>query len=1290
MTVFQWAYKVLSKNRKIFTVFVIILFLIIGYFAQKIRLEEDITKMMPAGENSDDLQFVLQNSPFSEKIIINVFLKDSDAQPSPDSLIKFADRLVSEITGQLMPVYINEINYKISDDLFFDVFQKIYNNLPLFLEEEDYITIDSLLEPDKLDKTLSNNYKALVSPASMVLKKFIKADPAGISYIVLNKLKNLQVDENFGIYKNCIFTEDKKNLLIFLTPSAPSSETSINGRLIKRLDALTDSLSSFVYPQVKAEYYGAAAISVGNAHRIKNDVITTVSIAFIIIITFITLFFRRKSIFLIIFLPAVFGAGFALALLFIFKSAISAIALGVGSVLVGITIDYALHFFTHYRSKGSVNAVIKDVSYPILLSCLTTASAFLCLLFVSSSALNDLGLIAALSITGAAIFTLLVLPQLMGKPQQKSSGLKSFSIIDKISSFNPDKNIYIIISVLLLSIVFAFTAPKVKFESDMNKMNYMPDKLKQAEDNLDRINNVKLKSLFIVSLGDNLNQALQQNEKTEQIIKRLKEEGLVKKSGAISEILCSDSLQKVRIDRWNLYFTGQKKDEIKKNLTEAGSRHKFNEKAFAAFFSLLDKNYQTVNPENFNIIKKLFLSNLISEKENRSLIVNNLKVEQEDKKAVSEAFSGRKNIVVLDKQYLTHHFIDILKNDFNKLVKISLVVVFCILLIAFGRIELALITFIPMAVSWLWTLGIMSILGIHFNIVNIIISTFIFGLGIDYSIFIMQGLLQEYKYGYKNLRSYKTSILLSAFTTIVGVGVLIFARHPALRSMALVSIIGILSVIFISFTLQPVFFRWLIYHQGKIRVVPVTFKNLIFSLIAFIVFFTGSIFLTIAGVIILFLIPATKEKRKLIFHVVLKNTAWLMIYIMGNVKKDVLGFSKERFSNPAIIICNHQSHIDVLLILMLYPKIIILTNEWVQKNIFYSFIVKMADFYPVIDRIENHIEKIGERVSNGYSVLVFPEGSRSVLPKIRRFHKGAFYLAEKLKLDILPVILHGVGDCITKGEPFLKSGSITIKILDRIKYNDKAFGANHTERSKMIRKLCQSEFEKMRLLLETPGYYHNQLIKNYIYKGPVLEWYLRIKLRLEENYSLFDHLLPKKGVITDIGCGYGFMAYMLKFVSNKREITGVDYDREKTDVAAHCIRNRNPLFQEMSFVYAGAENYRLEQSDGIILSDILHYLPYADQEKILKLCISKLKPGGMLIIREGNTELQKRHKGTRISEIFSTRLLNFNKTKNDEGKLFFTSKQKILSYVENAGLSVEVIDKTKHNSNLIYVIKKTY
>ena len=119
----------------------------------------------------------------------------------------------------------------------------------------------------------------------------------------------------------------------------------------------------------------------------------------------------------------------------------------------------------------------------------------------------------------------------------------------------------------------------------------------------------------------------------------------------------------------------------------------------------------------------------------------------------------------------------------------------------------------------------MGLLDAKFNIVNIIVTTFIFGLGVDYSIFITQGLTQKHKFNTDSLISYKKSIGLSAITTLVGIGVLIFAQHPALKSIALLAIVGIVSVIFLTFTLQPILYDFLIQKRKEKRAHSVHFSN---------------------------------------------------------------------------------------------------------------------------------------------------------------------------------------------------------------------------------------------------------------------------------------------------------------------------------------------------------------------------------------------------------------------------------------------------------------------------------
>lgn len=168
-----------------------------------------------------------------------------------------------------------------------------------------------------------------------------------------------------------------------------------------------------------------------------------------------------------------------------------------------------------------------------------------------------------------------------------------------------------------------------------------------------------------------------------------------------------------------------------------------------------------------------------------------------------------------------------LSNNFNYIGYACGFIVFFFLWFSFGNIELAALSFLPMAVSWVWILGLMGLTGTEFNIVNIILATFIFGQGDDYTIFMTEGCQYEYAYGRKMLTSYKNSILISAMIMFIGMGALITARHPALHSLAVVTVIGMFSVVLMAWILPPFVFRWIVSKRGSLRKRPLTLKSLL-------------------------------------------------------------------------------------------------------------------------------------------------------------------------------------------------------------------------------------------------------------------------------------------------------------------------------------------------------------------------------------------------------------------------------------------------------------------------------
>jgi 1-acyl-sn-glycerol-3-phosphate acyltransferase len=584
-----------------------------------------------------------------------------------------------------------------------------------------------------------------------------------------------------------------------------------------------------------------------------------------------------------------------------------------------------------------------------------------------------------------------------------------------------------------------------------------------------------------------------------------------------------------------------------------------------------------------------------------------------------------------------------------------------------------------MLITWIWILGIMALVGIEFNIINVMISTFIFGLGDDYSIFVMDGLQHEYKTGKQSMASVRTSIFLSAITTILGLGVLIFAHHPALRSIAAIAIIGIVCVFIMSQTLEPFIFNWLITKRTERGRPPMTFVGICFTMLTYGIFVVGSFILTFIGLVFA-IIPVGRNGLKYIFHSLISFFTGLIMNLSLN-KVSVVNQTKETFKTPSIIIANHSSFLDILMTTMLHPKLILLTNKWVYNSPVFGGVVRLAGYYQVTEGAAESITHLQKKVDEGFSIVVFPEGTRSESGKMTRFHKGAFYLAEQLQLPIRPLLIHGASDSIPKSTIYVSPTDITLKFLPPVSPKDEQYGTAYAERTKGISRYFKSEYTTLKADKETPAWFYRKLISNYIYKGPILEWYARIKVKMEDNYAFFDKLVPSKAAVLDLGCGYGFLCYMLQFLSDKRTITGVDYDQEKIDVAQNGFSRGSSLQFECDDI----TKYPLANYDVILLNDVLHYLMPNAQFALLERCFNALLPGGKIIVRDGNADLRGRHQGTRLTELFSVKLLGFNKSAHD---LHFISGKAIAAFAAARGWRIQIFDQTKLTSNIIFVISK--
>lgn len=535
----------LNKHKK--SGLLIGLFFLAGviFLASRITLEEDVTSLIPSGERQDVLKKVLAQTEFSDKIIVAI--SSTSEESNPDKLTQYAGQFIDSVHTQI-PEFVKNIQGKVPEEGIREIYDFVYNNLPLFLNETDYKAIQTRLEKDSIQNRLKENYKSLISPAGLVTKEYVFKDPLSITYLGLKKLEELQLGDDFELYNNYLITKDQKHLLLFISPSLPASETDKNSVFVKKLQKIQANLDQ-EFKGVKGEFFGGVLYSVANANQIKKDIKITIGIAMGILLVLLVFYYQKIYVPLLIFVPGIIGGITAIAFLYLLKGSISAISIGIGAILLGISIDYALHILTHYRNNSDLSKLYKDVTIPVLMSSATTAIAFLCLLFVHSEALNDLGIFAAVSVLLSSIFSLILIP-LFYKPKLSTANKSTF--IDKISAieFHNKKPLVIFMVLLFLCGLFFFT--KVEFNNDLSAINYQPAEIKQVEENIENIAGRAAKSIYLVSYGNTTDQALDANNSLYNELSNLKNKGEITSFSSIGGVVLSTSTQLGKLEQLSL------------------------------------------------------------------------------------------------------------------------------------------------------------------------------------------------------------------------------------------------------------------------------------------------------------------------------------------------------------------------------------------------------------------------------------------------------------------------------------------------------------------------------------------------------------------------------------------------------------------------------------------------------------------------------------------------------------------------------------------------------------------
>ena len=725
----------------------------------RLSYKEDIRDFLPLDEEERAALNDYDRQAQTSMVVAIIEQRDSTID-DPDLLVESVETFIdaiSDVEGLTVQSVLSQMEERQ---------EYLYRQLPFLLEAEDYQRMDSLLrQPEFVASKLEEDKERLLMPMGSMMAHDITHDPLGLFSPVLSLLRDTTVMDRFDLYDGCLLTADHRRALVMMSSPYGGSETASNERLLEVLKVKADSVSSLLTsqssllePPLSIRFCGAPVIAVTNASQIKTDSLISVSIAVVLILLLLWFFLRSLRNILLIAFSIGWGWVFAVACLSWVHQEVSVIVIGISSIIVGIAINYPLHLIAHLSHTHDVRQALKEVVKPLVVGNITTVGAFFALVPLRAAALRDLGLFSSFLLVGTILFTIIWLPQV----------LRFKFTVDSLSSCVP-----------------SVASGKAERTDDDSAVSERLASQSTVNRKLSTVNNNtrwliaaillltaffgyhSLHTTFDADLT-HINYMTPAQRTDMALLQQLMPTDTQRQQDLNDRLPSTPEAQQDRLRLWQSW-TSSHHDQLQSTLRQEATRIGFAPDSFDPFFALLSSsseglaNISSVNRQLSTVNKNPFAS------------------------------------------IATH-----LSDDFNYIGWTCACIVFFFLWASFRSLPLALLSFLPMAVSWLWILGIMALLGIQFNIINIILSTFIFGQGDDYTIFMTEGTVYEYTHRRPMLASYRRAIILSALIMFIGIGSLITARHPALHSLAEVTIVGMFSVVLMAFVIPPVVFHWFV------------------------------------------------------------------------------------------------------------------------------------------------------------------------------------------------------------------------------------------------------------------------------------------------------------------------------------------------------------------------------------------------------------------------------------------------------------------------------------------------
>ncbi len=387
-----------------------------------------------------------------------------------------------------------------------------------------------------LKETFTQRLDDLQSAQGSIVKRYLRSDPTMETLSILNQWRgDTHLKKKFGVW----FDQKGESALILAEMKLTGYDIDQQEFLLNYLETTFESIRK--QTDVTMIYSGPARFAVSTRNQIRTEIKWLSTIASLFIVLILAVAYRRIRLVLLSSLPLATALVVALAVSTTIFSSVHGITIAFGMTLIGVSIDYPVHSFSHWINNESLSRSLQKIWPTLLLSVVTTCLGYLSLLLTDFSGLKQLGVFTIVGLISAALVTRYVLPNLAGSSGVSLNVERCTQRLQHGRVISP----YIALLVLLFSIVLIWMIPS-RWETNLTALSPLPEQARKVDQHLrDKLAVADLNHIALIQASD-IQKLLELQESLEPGLLSLQKSGAIDSFESLHKYLPSFQQQQRR------------------------------------------------------------------------------------------------------------------------------------------------------------------------------------------------------------------------------------------------------------------------------------------------------------------------------------------------------------------------------------------------------------------------------------------------------------------------------------------------------------------------------------------------------------------------------------------------------------------------------------------------------------------------------------------------------------------------------------------------------------------------